>query len=206
MAEDTNADEPVESKSAPDQDPEPATPVAEDDSDSVVDLAQQPIVVDWIKYVTALFAFVGIGYGVFGILADVIDEGIIESDGFGGLAAAVSFPVMSTPYIAITAAVFVGAFLGWKLHEDDTTTFLAAGLSVLVGTLVFWLLAAILGTIPIDDVSLDFGGLILNAIVAGIGAAITAVGGVWSTRNLAPVTLDSSAGVSTESGVAPADD
>lgn len=185
---------------------QPATqPV--DDGDSVVDLAQQSIVVDWIKYVTALFAAVGLGYGLFDLLADVVDEQIIEvsGQGLGGFDAAFSFSILSTPYVAITAAVFVGAFLGWKLSEDDTTTFLAAGLSALVGTLAFWVLAAFMGTVPMDDVSIDFGGLLITAIVAGVAAAVAAVGGVWASRNLAPATLESAPSTA-EGTVAPADD
>ena len=213
MAEDTNADEPVESESAPDQDPEPAQTVAEDDGDSVVDLAQQPIVVDWIKYVSSLFAFLAIGLGLFTILMDVVDPDSIgvEMDvgtGFGGGGIAdgiVMETILLVPVLGITTAVFLGAFLGWKLEADDTTTFLAAGLSALVGTLVFWVLATILGTIA-SDFSLEFGDLLINSIVAGIAAAVTAIGGVWASRNLAPATLGSSSDITGESAATPADD
>ncbi|MFP9060789.1 hypothetical protein ACLI4R_09685 [Natrialbaceae archaeon A-chndr2] len=217
MGEDNTSDATDESAPTSDETPEEpvevAQPAAEGDDESIVDLAQQPIVVDWIKYVSSLFAFLAIGLGLFTILMDVVDPDSIgvEMDvgtGFGGGGIAdgiVMETILLVPVLGITTAVFLGAFLGWKLEADDTTTFLAAGLSALVGTLVFWVLATILGTIA-SDFSLEFGDLLINSIVAGIAAAVTAIGGVWASRNLAPATLGSSSDITGESAATPADD
>lgn len=207
MVEDTNSDETTDGEQEVEPEAEPVTPAGEDDGDSIVDLAQQPIVVDWIKYVAGLFAFLAIGMGLFTLLLDVVDPDTFGISGGGGDVAdmIVGELFFLIPVLAITIAVFLGAFLGWKLETDDTTTFLAAGLSALVGLIVFWLLSTILGTV-FSDFSLEFGDLLINSIAAGIAAAVTAVGGAWTSRNLAPTTLDSSTNVSTESGVAPADD
>ena len=146
--------------------------------ESIVDLAQQPIVKQWTKFITALFALVGVGFGLVVILFDVVDQDIV--DGVGGVAA-----VGTTPYIGVAIGVSLGAILGFTLSRDDKTTFLTAAISTLAGTTVLYVLTAILASIP-ADASLDFGGLIANAIVAGIAAAVVAAGGVWVVRNLAP--------------------
>ncbi|SDL05467.1 ABC transporter permease [Natronorubrum texcoconense] len=160
---------------------------------SVIDLAQQPIVAAWTTYLTLLLALVAVGYGLFGILTDAVDEDIAEAeDGIAGFdaafEAAFSIPLMGTPYLAILLAAFVGAFLGWRLERDRSTAYVAAGLATGVATVVFWTLAALFGTIPLA-VSVDIGGLLVNALLAGISAGLVAAGGVWATRTRAPVTL-----------------
>ncbi|ELY35907.1 ABC transporter permease [Natronorubrum tibetense] len=160
---------------------------------SIVDLAQQPIVAAWTTYLTLLLALVAVGYGLFGIFSDAIDEGVAETaDGIAGFDAAVeaalSIPLTGTPYLAILLAVFVGAFLGWRLEYDRSTTYVTAGLATGVATVVFWTLAALFGTIPLA-VSIDIGGLLVNALLAGITAGLVAAGGVWATRTRAPITL-----------------
>lgn len=162
------------------------------DSDSVIDLAQQPIVKAWTTYLTLLLALVATGFGLFGILSDAIGVEIVDTP--GGIAgfdvafeAAFSVPLTATPYLAILTAVFVGAFLGWQLERDRSTTYVVAGVGMGVATFVFWVLAALFGSIPLDTVALNIGGLFINAIVAGITAGLVAAGGVWATRTRAPI-------------------
>ncbi|WP_440772322.1 hypothetical protein [Natronorubrum sp. DTA28] len=160
---------------------------------SVVDLAQQPIVAAWTTYLTLLLTLVAVGYGLFAILSDAVDEDIAEmGDGVAGFdaafEAAFSIPLTGTPYLAILVAVFVGAFLGWRLKHDRSTTYVTAGLAMGVATAVFWTLAALFGTIPLA-ISIDIGGLLVNALLAGITAGLVAAGGVWATRTRAPITL-----------------
>ncbi|MHC3439719.1 hypothetical protein ACYJ1Y_16905 [Natrialbaceae archaeon A-gly3] len=154
-----------------------STPRAADES--IVDLAQQPIVKQWTKFVAALFALVGVGLGLVVILFDTVDQDIV--DGAGTL----SLAVWTAPYIGVTLAVVVGVVLGFVLSRDDKTTFLAAAISSFVGSFVLLLLTAILDSTP-SDASLDFGGLIAISITVGIAAAVVAAGGVWAVRNLAP--------------------
>lgn len=156
--------------------------------ESIVDLAQQPIVMDSTKFVAALFALVGIGLGLAMILFDVVDQEIISDVSMTGteyseLLAITLFYVV--PYFAVLGAVVVGVLFGWQLERDDKTTFLAAGLGSFVGTIAIWLLASIVASIPID-ITIDFGGLLVAAIAAGVAAGIVAAGGVWIVRNLAP--------------------
>ncbi|WP_436346348.1 hypothetical protein [Natronorubrum sp. FCH18a] len=160
---------------------------------SVVDLARQPVVRAWTTYLTLLLALVAVGFGLFGIFSDGIDEGVVDTadDAVSfdaAFEAALSVPITATPYLAILLAAFVGAFLGWRLEHDRSTTYVTAGICTGVSTLVFWTLAALFGTIPLA-VSIDIGGLLANAILAGITAGLVAAGGVWATRTRAPVTL-----------------
>lgn len=156
------------------------------DDDSIVDLVQQPVVVEWTKFVAALFALVGVGFGLVVILLDAADQTLIDDPvGFEALDPAVTMTVFAVPYFAVVASALVGVLLGWGLDRDDKTTFLAAGVSALAGTAAFWIVAAFLGSIPFDF-SVDFGGLIVSAIVAGIASAVVAAGGVWIVRNLTP--------------------
>ena len=166
----------------------------EPSGESIVDLARQPIVTAWTTYLTLLFALVAVGFGLFEILRDAVDEEIVEvSDGGAAFdaafEAAFSIPLVVTPYLGILIAVFVGAFLGWRLRRDRSTTYVAAGLCTGVGTFTFWLLAGLFGSIPLDNASLDIGGLIVNAVFAGIAAGVVAVAGVWATRTRAPIEI-----------------
>lgn len=160
---------------------------------SVVDLAQQPVVTAWTAYLTLLLALIAVGFGLYGIFSDAIGDGVVDTaDGIAGLEstveAAVSIPLTGTPYLAIVLAVFVGAFLGWRLERDRSTAYVTAGIGMGVATFVFWTLAALFGTIPLE-VSIDIGGLFVNAILAGITAGLVAVGGVWATRTREPNAL-----------------
>ncbi|MXV61524.1 hypothetical protein GS429_05480 [Natronorubrum sp. JWXQ-INN-674] len=160
--------------------------------DSVVDLARQPVVKAWTTYLTLLFALVAVGFGLFGILSDAVDEGIVDTTGGGtgfdaAFEAAFSIPLTASPYLAILIAVFVGAALGWRLERDRSTAYVVAGIGTGVAAFVFWVLAALFGTIPLDTVAIDIGGLLVNAIFAGVVAGIVAIGGVWATRTRGPV-------------------
>ncbi|SIR97561.1 ABC transporter permease [Natronorubrum daqingense] len=161
---------------------------------SVVDLARQPVVTAWTTYLTLLLALIAVGFGLFGIFSDAIGNGVVDTaDGLTGLEstveAAVSIPLTGTPYLAIVLAVFVGAFLGWRLERDRSTTYVTAGIGTGVATFVFWTLTALFGTIPLE-VSIDISSLFVNAILAGITAGLVAVGGVWATRTRAPNALE----------------
>lgn len=159
--------------------------------DSIVDLVQQPIVTAWTTYLTLLFALIAVGFGIFGILRDAVGDQIIDTaDGVSGIdaafEAAFSIPLRATPYLGISIAVFVGAALGWRLQRDSSTTYVVAGTSTGIATAIFWVLGALFGSIPLDAVSLDIGGLLVNAVLAGIAAGTVAAGGVWATRTHAP--------------------
>ncbi|ELY55513.1 hypothetical protein [Natronolimnohabitans innermongolicus] len=160
--------------------------------ESVGALVQQPIVKSWTTYLTLLFGLAGAGFGLFGILVDAFDEPIVDG-GPAGFGAAFSIPLTVTPYLGILLAVVVGAGLGWGLSRDRSTTYTVAGVGAGVATAAFWLVAALFGSVPLEA-SLEVGGLLVNAIVAGFTAGVVAVGGVWVTRTRAPVGLLESRG------------
>lgn len=157
---------------------------AGDDEESVVDLAQQPLVVDWTKFIAGLFALVGVGFGLLAILwFDVVEESMWD---VGGFDVELGLPPDMLPFMALFVAAFFGVYLARTLSADDKSVFLAAGISTFAGTVVSLILAAFLTSVAIDNLDVDFGDLIVMAIVAGIVVAIVAVGSVWLTRNQAP--------------------
>ncbi|GAB7019626.1 hypothetical protein [Halostagnicola bangensis] len=168
--------------------------------ESIVDLAQQPIVKQWTKFVTILFAFAGVGAGLTVILRDVVDQPIIDSNTAGAL----TFPGVDLPTVAAIVAVFIGVYLGWNLQTDDQTAYLAGAISVFAGTIVSILLFVIFYSVA-TDLSIDFGGLIVSSIVSGLGVSVAAAGGVWASRNTAPETTESQQTVESQHGAQTSD-
>ena len=149
----------------------------------------------WTVFVTLFAALIGVGFGLFEILADVFDETIIEFDDLGpgmGLEAIAqvlgSIPILGTPCLAIGLAAFLGAFIGATAPYEDDTAYKVGGVAAGVGTTVLWAVAVIFASVPIDG-SIDFGGLVISLIVAGVVAGLVAAGGVWIVRNRAPELL-----------------
>ncbi|MDJ1432416.1 hypothetical protein [Halostagnicola sp. A-GB9-2] len=168
--------------------------------ESIVDLAQQPIVKQWTKFVTILFAFAGVGAGLTVILRDVVDQPIIDSNTAGAL----TFPGVDLPIVAAIVAVFIGVYLGWNLQTDDQTAYLAGAISVFAGTTVSILLFVIFYSVA-TDLSIDFGGLIVSSIVSGLGVSVAAAGGAWASRNTAPETTESQQTVESQHGAQTSD-
>lgn len=182
MSQSNNADDQVDSTG---NDGGPTNDGGGDES--IVDLAQQPIVKQWTKFITILFAFAGVGAGLTLVLRDIADQPIEDGSG----ADAIFFSFVDLPSIIAVVAVFIGVYLGWNLRADDQTTYLASGISVLVGTIASIVLFVIFHSVA-TDLSIDFGGLIISSIVSGLGVSIAAVGGAWASRNAAPKVTESS--------------
>jgi hypothetical protein len=147
----------------------------------------------WAIYSAILFAFAGFGIGLFFFLADVIDSQLLQLSGAGGsgsggfLSAGLSSALLLfAPLMAIFLAAFVGVAIARDVDLDDNTTFQVTAVLMGVGTLVSFILSAFLISTLYDNLSLAFGGLIINAILAAIVAAGIGVGGVWTERNQAP--------------------
>lgn len=190
MAQSSNTDDQVDSTGTD------GGPVNDGGSDeSIVDLAQQPIVKQWTKFVTILFAFASIGAGLTVILRDAVDQPIIDSNTAGAL----TFPGVDLPIVAAIVAVFIGVYLGWNLQADDQTAYLAGAISTFAGTIVSILLFVIFYSVAID-LSIDFGGLIVSSIVSGLGVSVAAAGGAWASRNTAPETSESQQTVESQHG------
>ncbi|KDE60261.1 hypothetical protein EL22_04960 [Halostagnicola sp. A56] len=151
------------------------------DGDSIVDLAQQPIVKQWTKFVAILFAFAGVGAGLVVIFRDIVDQPIIDSS----VVSAQSFPGVDVPIVAALVAVFIGVYFGWTLQTDDRTAYLTSAIAMWVGTITCVILFVIFYSIG-TDLSIDFGGLIVSSIVSGLGPAVAGAGGAWTSRTATP--------------------
>lgn len=156
---------------------------------------ERDLIQEWVVYIAGLFGLMGVGFGLYDILAAAVDADLINPPDdvefgtiIGALDAAASFSLTSTPYVAIVLSVALGVFFGLVL-TDDALAFKVAGATMAAGTAVCWLLAGIIASAVLDGVSLDFGGLLLNIVIAAAVAALVAVGSVWLTRNFAPADL-----------------
>lgn len=152
---------------------------------SVVDLAQQPLVSTWVQFVGALLAIVGVGIGVLVLLvANVFEASLWEVEGFGGIQ--LSLPPDQLPYLAVFVAGFFGAYLARTLSADDRTTSIAAALSIAVGTIAVLVTSTLLTSVAIDNVSINFGDLLLITLSSAFVTGAVAAGGVWLVRNRWP--------------------
>ncbi|WP_254861808.1 hypothetical protein [Halovivax gelatinilyticus] len=156
--------------------------------------SDQDLLKAWVVYVAGLFGLAGVAVGLFEILADAVDQTIIEVDDVGGIGQVnealaqlvTSFSLLSAPYVAILFAVILGAVLGWVFSLDDERTVKLAGAAAAAGTAAFLLPAIVFTSATIDGGSLDVGGALISILLASLVAAGGAAGGVWVTRSYAP--------------------
>jgi hypothetical protein len=148
---------------------------------------------EWGIYGTILFSLAGFGGGLFFFLLDAVDSDLLQASGGGGggfgqqIGAGISAIFLYiTPWIAVFAAVFVGAGLARRADVDDTMAFKIAGLCTGAGTVVAFILSAFLISTTFSNLSIKFGGLIINSVAAGGVAAVLGAAGVWVERNQAP--------------------
>lgn len=112
--------------------------------------------------------------------------------------------------LGIAAAVALGVWVGSTLDVDDELAYKVVGASSAVGTVVLWIVSVFLlvssGAVGVDpfinqlsaqtiSLSVNFLGLVINAVAAGVVAAVAGVGGTWLVRNQAPDGFDAEAGV-----------
>lgn len=163
----------------------PPAPERESSEESLVELAQQPVVVSWVKFVGAVAASIGIGIGVLVLLiANVFEATLWEFSGFGRLS--LSLPPDQVPYLAVFLGAILGTYLGRMLTTDDRTTYLVAGLSGAAGVVAMLLTSAVLTSLVVSDLSLRFGDLVLIAIASAVVVGAVGAGGVWISRTLYP--------------------
>lgn len=169
------------------------------DEESIADLAQQPVVTEWVTFLATLFALIGVGVGLLMILGDAVGEEMFSVDvagdfeefdgGSGDASAGVAgfgLPPQQAMFWAIPASVLVGAVVSARLPTDETSAALAASIGTGVGTLALVVLGAFLSSIAMDDMSVEFGGVLINGVVAGIVAGGVAAAAAWVVRNRAP--------------------
>ncbi len=150
-----------------------------------------PVLQEWAKFVTLLFAIGGAGAGLVLLLFDAIDEPLLEASGtglgggFGALMYSMIILVVGG-LVPVVLAVFLGAYLHEQLRTTDEDPLKVAAAAVGAGVLVAFVLVSFIGTLTIDGASIAFGGVIINGIISALVAAGAAAGGVWTMQNQAP--------------------
>ena len=151
---------------------------------------EQQLIKDWTIFTGLLFAISGAAVGLMIFLIDAIDQDFVTVDGGfgggGGLGFNSLFLIMYA-VVAVSIATFVGAVIASQTDEPNQTAFKLAAAGTGFGTVLFFMLGAILTSLTFGDgVSLEFGGVIINGIIAGLAAAGASVGGGWTMRNQHP--------------------
>jgi len=152
---------------------------------------EQELIKDWTVFTGILFAISGAAVGLMWFLIDAIDQDLVTVDGGGGIgggigAAFSSFVLLVFPVVAVSLAAFLGAAIEMRTDHPQQTTFKLTAAGAGVGTVLFFIIAAVLTSLTFEGASLAFGGLIVDSIIAGLAAAGAAVGGVWTVRNQLP--------------------
>jgi hypothetical protein len=143
---------------------------------------------EWVIYIAALSGLAGGGFGFVWVIIDAIDQPVFQfqDTGFGSSSIGLAGPSLQVVLVAVVAAVVTGVWLGRTIEEDDQTTFKIAGAAVAAGTAAFMLLSLIFVSVTLEDISVAFGGLLINTIITALFAAGLAAAGVWLSRNQYP--------------------
>jgi|GEM_PF-5364528 len=154
--------------------------------------AESDLIKEWVKFVAALLAVAGAGIGLAFFLYGTIEEAIYSyeiSNQFGSTSASavgMDLIAMNIGGLGILAGAVLGAYFGWKLDLADDLTFKAAAVCAAAGTFAMMFLAGFLLSMGIDNLDIEFAGLIINSIVVAILAGLVGAGGVWVARNQSP--------------------
>ncbi len=154
----------------------------------------------WTVFLATLFAMAGFAVGVLTILVDAVDESFLELDmadgatgGGGGVNIGAEFAnlfsvTFTYPVLVFTVAlaVFVGAGLAYQVGADEGSLFQIAAASAGAGAALFVIVSVILVSTTIDGLSVNFGGLLINAVVTGVVAGGASVAGSWTVLNQSP--------------------
>jgi hypothetical protein len=135
-----------------------------------------------------VFAIAGGSAGLFSFLFNILDQDLFTASGVSGTTGAFNSFVSSIggTVTAVFILTFVGiAFVNRVQMNRDTLLKTGAAIGAIGGGVTF-LLIALLTFIGADGLDLEFGGLIIYAIVAALCGAISCVGGVWAELNQAP--------------------
>lgn len=148
-------------------------------------LMDEPIS-EYIKGTVILYAVVGAGFGLTGILVGLPDTSI--SSGVGGALASVgglTLPVGGGAYIAALMAIGVGVRFAANINEEFKETAAAAAAAVYCGGIALWLISGLLTIIGLGG-NANISGLIVLPLFGGVGVASVAAGTVYVERNFMP--------------------
>jgi len=142
---------------------------------------QNQILIDWTKFMSILLAIAGAGLGLFFVIFDALDQDLLSpSGGFGELF--LLFPI----FVVLVGAPLVGAALTPRIQEPQQEVFKISFATLAAGTFILTLLSAFLISTTFDGPSIEFGGLLITAIVAAVFAGGTSAGGSWAMLNQYP--------------------
>ena len=152
-------------------------------------------------FFTMLFGLAGAAAGVFWILFDAIEPELFDVEtgvtgsfpsAIEGLALFSAMIIMLVPAkLGIGLAPFVGAIVGPIVDRHGESAYKVVGTACFLGTVVSFTLFSILYSTGFgEDVSVDFGGVIVVAFLAGLMAALAGVGGAWVSMNRTPPLLE----------------
>ncbi|MFC3478040.1 hypothetical protein [Halobacterium litoreum] len=153
---------------------------------SVTDLLSEQATQNYAKTVAGVMAAVGVGIGVMVIL--------LGSFGGSELGASLSTQQYKlgltntalgvAPYVGFAVAAGAGLLVGFSLGEQRRAT-VAAAAGSLVGAVLLFLLAEIIASTQVSQLSVDYGQALVNAVLMGVGTAIAGGAGAYFGDELA---------------------
>jgi hypothetical protein len=166
--------------------PEPDADTTGEGAPSVVAYVTSPAGVEQVELYLGLYALVGVGVGVVGLLADAVASGVVTS--LGGsqalagpvvTASVTAAVILSVNVLAVGLSAVVGLRVEEELFEMDLRgVYGVAAAATGLGALVMGTLGGVLGGGGNGTVA-----AVTAAVVAGLVAAVVGAGAVWLTTS-----------------------
>ncbi len=197
--------------------------------ESVTDKLKDPLVQEFTKGIGALYAITGIGLGLLVVVLGFVGKPVLLSGTQADTAAEVpeygtymaaefvnqtgQIVLMILPLLAVAAALPVGLYAARSLNVDDKTSYIAAGVSSLVGSVLMVVAGGYLAASQVSNVqdeaeaankalaevedtegltqatsfteeyTVEAVDLVINSVGTGVVAAIIAVAAAYAYRN-----------------------
>jgi len=153
---------------------------------SVGDLLGEQQTQNYVKAIAGSMAAVGVGIGVMVILlgsfgGSELGTSISTQQYKAGL---VNTALGVAPYVGFAVASGAGLLVGFSLDDQRRAT-VAAAAGTLVGAVLLFLLAELIGSTQVSQLSVDYGQAVVNAVLMGIGTAIAGGAGAYFGDELA---------------------
>ncbi|NGM68550.1 hypothetical protein G6M89_05905 [Natronolimnobius sp. AArcel1] len=160
-------------------------PVTETPDESVTDIINKESTKTQLMVIVGVFAGVGIGMGITGYFTfDMFasgEEGVDAMTGaIIGIAAFMGVAI-ATPILGALLAVRASSVLQ---SEPDNQVFATVGAGAFVGHVLAFILASFIITQQLGEGSgFEFGEMIVDTVLAAVGAALASVVAVYLVRN-----------------------
>lgn len=150
---------------------------------------ENELLVEWVQFTGALFALAAAAIGLFFVLFDAVDESLLQTQGqvaqqFG--AGSAQFLLLIPFVVTLLVAPFVGGTFAPRIDRPDEEVSKVAFASVGAGAVVLCLISPTLMSTGVGNASINFAGLLINAVIAALLSGAVAAGGVWTVRNQLP--------------------